>query len=410
MLRISTTKAVATLAVILVGLMLAVPSLLHGRAAQGLHRRAAVLVPDLDRADPRHRARPRTSRAVRRSCSSRPQRPRAEHGEAWRRRRTPALREAGVQASGGIQLLPRGVQLRITDEAARAKACRSCSPCRSRSPTRPLVPDRRPHPRPARGAERPDPLAFSDAGFNAGAPRGGPGDRGDPPAASISGGTTEPFDPAAGRRPHPGPGPGDHQDPARSRSSSARPPSSPFRMLADSPAGDVDMLPSKDANGPEVPVERRVLGRRRRPTDAQPGFVPEVERADRQLQVQPARAQIGQATSENVGRALAIVLDNEVVSAPRILQPITAGRARSRAGSRSSRPTTSRVAAARRRPAGQAHRDRAPDRRPGPRRDSIEAGTARHHRGDDPRRRADVRGLRRVSACSPTSRCWSMSA
>jgi preprotein translocase subunit SecD len=99
-----------------------------------------------------------------------------------------------------------------------------------------------------------------------------------------------------------------------------------FRLLADSPAGDVDMLPSRDANGQKVPVERRVLADGADLTDAQPGFDQKSNEPIVNFKFNLRGAQrFGQATSENVGRPMAIVLDNEVVSAPRILQPITGG-------------------------------------------------------------------------------------
>ncbi|MFX7540865.1 hypothetical protein ABTJ80_20600, partial [Acinetobacter baumannii] len=48
-----------------------------------------------------------------------------------------------------------------------------------------------------------------------------------------------------------------------------------FRMLADSPSGDVDLLPSKDEGGAKVPVERRVMADGSDLTDAQPAFDPQ---------------------------------------------------------------------------------------------------------------------------------------
>ena len=97
-------------------------------------------------------------------------------------------------------------------------------------------------------------------------------------------------------------------------------------MLAEPGAADAEMLASRDANGQRVPVERRVIVEGGDLTDAQPGLRPAHQRADRQLPLQPARRPaLRPGHAENVGRPLAIVLDNEVISAPRILQPITGG-------------------------------------------------------------------------------------
>ena len=75
----------------------------------------------------------------------------------------------------------------------------------------------------------------------------------------------------------------------------------------------------------------------------------------------------GEVTSKNVGRLFAIVLDNKVISAPRILTPITGG-----SGQISGHFTVEQAnnlvdPAARRRPAGQAQHRRGAHGRPGPR-------------------------------------------
>ncbi|HVL73882.1 MAG TPA: protein translocase subunit SecD [Beijerinckiaceae bacterium] len=99
-----------------------------------------------------------------------------------------------------------------------------------------------------------------------------------------------------------------------------------FRMLADPGAVDVDMLPSRDAGGERVPVERRIIVGGEDLTDAQPAFDQRTNEPIVNFRFNVRGAQrFGQATTENVGRPLAIVLDNEVISAPRILQPITGG-------------------------------------------------------------------------------------
>ncbi len=100
-----------------------------------------------------------------------------------------------------------------------------------------------------------------------------------------------------------------------------------FRLVAEpgaSPA-EVENLPQTDQPG-LLPVEKRVMVQGEDLTDAQPGFD--------QRSAEPVvnfrfnirgGQQFGQVTSENVGKPFAIVLDNKVISAPRILGPITGG-------------------------------------------------------------------------------------
>src|SRR3954452_9198023 len=121
MLRFSTSKIVGTLAIVLIGLLLAVPSMLTREQRDGLKAsipgwvpswlvptRAIVLGLDLqggshvllevDRADLMRTQTIQLRDDVRR-----------------------VLREAGVSPEGGIQTLPRGVQLRVTDPNARSR-------------------------------------------------------------------------------------------------------------------------------------------------------------------------------------------------------------------------------------------------------------------------------------------------
>lgn len=101
-----------------------------------------------------------------------------------------------------------------------------------------------------------------------------------------------------------------------------------FRMVADpgAPASDVEQLPSQEEGGATVPVEKRVIVQGEDLTDAQPGFDQRTGEPIVNFRFTVRGGQrFGQATTENVGRALAIVLDKKVISAPRILQPITGG-------------------------------------------------------------------------------------
>jgi preprotein translocase subunit SecD len=86
------------------------------------------------------------------------------------------------------------------------------------------------------------------------------------------------------------------------------------------------MLPSKDGKGAKVPVERRVMADGSELTDAQPAFDQQSHEPMVSFKFNLRGAQrFGQATSENIGRPMAIVLDNEVVSAPVIRSAITGG-------------------------------------------------------------------------------------
>ena len=135
MLRFSTSKIVGTLAIVLIGLLLAVPSMLTREQRDGLKAsipgwvpswlvptRAIVLgldlqggshvllevdMPDLMRAQT------------------------VQLRDDVRR----VLRETSVSPEGGIQTLPRGVQLRVSDPTPARGSCPSCASCRSRSAT-----------------------------------------------------------------------------------------------------------------------------------------------------------------------------------------------------------------------------------------------------------------------------------
>jgi preprotein translocase subunit SecD len=86
------------------------------------------------------------------------------------------------------------------------------------------------------------------------------------------------------------------------------------------------MLPSRDSGGQRVPVERRIIVEGGDLIDAQPAFDQRTNEPIVNFRFNIRGAQrFGQVTTENVGRPLAIVLDNEVISAPRILSPITGG-------------------------------------------------------------------------------------
>ncbi|MDB5543608.1 MAG: protein-export rane protein SecD, partial [Hyphomicrobiales bacterium] len=100
-----------------------------------------------------------------------------------------------------------------------------------------------------------------------------------------------------------------------------------FRLVADPGANpsDVDMLDQTDQPG-KIAVEKRVMVEGEDLTDAQPGFDQRTGEAVVNFRFNIRGGQrFGEVTSANVGRPFAIVLDNKVISAPRILGPITGG-------------------------------------------------------------------------------------
>jgi protein-export membrane protein SecD len=98
------------------------------------------------------------------------------------------------------------------------------------------------------------------------------------------------------------------------------------------PIGDVLMkfAPNKN-NGvtpPPVVVERRVLLGGDRLTDAEQGFDPQTQDPDVILKFDTVGArEFGDATKANVGKRFAIVLDNQVIEAATIREPILGGNA-----------------------------------------------------------------------------------
>ncbi|MDB5616429.1 protein translocase subunit SecD, partial [Tardiphaga sp.] len=82
------------------------------------------------------------------------------------------------------------------------------------------------------------------------------------------------------------------------------------------------------AQTPKVPyvIKRQVLVSGGDLTDAQPGFDQRTNEPIVSFRFNTAGSRkVAQATSENVGQPFAIVLDNEVISAPVIREPITGG-------------------------------------------------------------------------------------
>ena len=99
-----------------------------------------------------------------------------------------------------------------------------------------------------------------------------------------------------------------------------------FRLVGDAndPPEEVETLPQQQ--GGTIPVEKRVMVSGEDLVDAQPGFDSRTGEPDVNFRFNLRGGQrFGQVTSDNVGRPFAIVLDGMVISAPRILGPITGG-------------------------------------------------------------------------------------
>jgi preprotein translocase subunit SecD len=325
MLRFSRTKIIATLAVILIGLSLAVPSFIPADSRKAfmaslpgwfpswiIPTRSIVLGLDLQGGS-------QLLLEVDQNELT------ASQAKALRDDVRRVLQQENVRAEGGIQLLQRGVQVRIADPAARAKVLPKLQelsqPIQSTLVTQGGG-------RTLEVTEQPDGLirlVNTDAGILDRTRR----------AVSQgievirrrldSTGTTEPSIQQQGADRILIQVPGE-QNPERLERLLGSTAKLEFRMLSDTPSGDVDLLPSKDQGGARVPVERRVMADGGDLIDAQPAFDQQTQEPMVSFKFNLKGAQrFGQATSENVGRRMAIVLDNEVVSAPVIRSAITGG-------------------------------------------------------------------------------------
>ncbi|ACK51772.1 protein-export membrane protein SecD [Methylocella silvestris BL2] len=101
-----------------------------------------------------------------------------------------------------------------------------------------------------------------------------------------------------------------------------------FRLVSDTGAdpAETEMLEEVERPGSKLPVQKRVMVQGEDLTDAQPGFDQRTQEPVVNFRFNIRGGQrFGEVTSENVGRPFAIVLDGKVISAPRILGPITGG-------------------------------------------------------------------------------------
>ncbi|MDE2329220.1 MAG: protein translocase subunit SecD, partial [Bradyrhizobium sp.] len=89
---------------------------------------------------------------------------------------------------------------------------------------------------------------------------------------------------------------------------------------------DSELLPSAEPNHPSYVIKKQVLVSGGDLTDAQPGFDQRSGEPVVNFRFNTSGARkFSQATTENVGQPFAIVLDNKVISAPVIREPITGG-------------------------------------------------------------------------------------
>ena len=99
-----------------------------------------------------------------------------------------------------------------------------------------------------------------------------------------------------------------------------------FRLAAEPGANPADVETLPQTEGGTIQVERQVMVQGEDLTDAQPGFDSRSNEPIVNFRFNIRGGQkFGEVTSKSVGRPFAIVLDNKVISAPRILSPITGG-------------------------------------------------------------------------------------
>ncbi len=99
-----------------------------------------------------------------------------------------------------------------------------------------------------------------------------------------------------------------------------------FRLVAEPGANPADIETLPQTEGGTIPVEKQVMVQGEDLTDAQPGFDHRSGEPVVNFRFNIRGGQkFGEVTTRNVGRPFAIILDNKVISAPRINEPITGG-------------------------------------------------------------------------------------
>jgi SecD/SecF fusion protein len=325
MLRFSLSKIVLTLAAVIIGCSLAIPSLFTPEQRRNFQASIPSFVPSwlipnraivlgLDLQGGSHVLLEVDAQDLQRSKV-------VQLRDDVRR----VLRDVKVAPQGGIQSLQRGVQVRVTDAAERAKllpklqelALPTSNPVLGQTGQRNMDI--------TESADGLVQLTFTEAGLNERIRRAVD------QAIEVlrrrvdALGTTEPNIQRQGLDRILVQVPG-LQDPQRLKTILGQTAKLEFRMLAEPNAVDIDQIPSRDAGGQRVSVERRVIVDGEDLIDSQPGFDQRSNEPIVTFRFNVRGAQrFAQATTESVGRALAIVLDNEVISAPRIQTPITGG-------------------------------------------------------------------------------------
>ncbi len=100
----------------------------------------------------------------------------------------------------------------------------------------------------------------------------------------------------------------------------------PEQALANRPPAESEVLEGAENPGERFLVERQILVSGEDLIDAQPGFDQRTNEPVVSFRFNSTGARrFATATTQNVGRPFAIILDNKVISAPRINEPITGG-------------------------------------------------------------------------------------
>jgi preprotein translocase subunit SecD len=233
------------------------------------------------------------------------------------------LREEKVPISGGIGVLPRGVQFRIPDPAERAKVMPKLQELAApvgvgRLGAPPLAVNE--------GDNGLVQVNVTEAGVNTKIRRAVDQSIEVLRRRVDALGTTEPTIQREGADRILVEVPG-LQDPAKLKEILGTTAKLEFRLVGDPDAdpNDVEMLDQTDRPG-KLPVEKRVMVQGEDLTNAQPGFDSRTQEPIVNFRFNSRGGQkFGEVTSANVGRRFAIVLDGKVISAPNILQPITGG-------------------------------------------------------------------------------------
>ena len=321
MLRFATWKVASILAVTFAAILLLVPSFLDPATLDGLKKHLPSFVParaivlGLDLQGGAHVLMEVDSASVTKAQL-----------DALRDDVRAKLREGKVSISGGIGMIARGVQVRIADAGDRARALELLAPLNQTIGN--VLSGAGGHSLDIRdGGDGTVQLTLTDAAISDKIRRA--------VAQSIEvlnrrinpGGTTESNIQQQGVDRVLVEVPG-LQDTTKLKELLGATAKLEFRLVADpgDPPTDVESLPQQDKPG-LLAVQKQVMVSGEDLTDAQPGFDQQNSEPDVNFSFNLRGGQrFGQVTSENIGRAFAIVLDGKVISAPVIRSAITGGR------------------------------------------------------------------------------------